>query len=69
MPQYYRHIVSEGAEHLYPLFVLFNQTSDRIKRGLTGAHLPFTLAPAHQTSVDELTLPDIREEKLGHFTD
>ena len=64
MPQYYRHIIGERAEHLYPLFVLFSQTSDRIKRGLAGAHLPFTIAPVHQTSVAELTLPDASEGKL-----
>ena len=64
MPQYYRHIIGERAEHLYPLFVLFSQTSDRIKRGLAGAHLPLTIAPVHQTSVAELTLPDASEGKL-----
>lgn len=44
MPQYYRHLISEGAEHLYPLFVLFSQSEERIKQGLMGAHLPFTIA-------------------------
>jgi hypothetical protein len=44
MPQYYRHIISEGAEYLYPLFVLFSQTDPRIAQGLTGAHLPFVIA-------------------------
>jgi hypothetical protein len=64
MPQYYRHIISEGAEHLYPLFVLFSQTEERIKKGLAGAHLPFTIVPVHQTSVAELTMPDSSEEQL-----
>jgi hypothetical protein len=64
MPQYYRHIISDGAEHLYPLFVLFNQTPEHIKRGLAGAHLPLTIAPIHQTSVAELTLADAPPQQL-----
>jgi hypothetical protein len=64
MPQYYRHIISEGAEHLYPLFVLFNQTESRIKKGLAGAHLPYVIAQYHQTSVAELALPDSSAEQL-----
>ncbi len=58
MPQYYRHILSESAEHLYPLFVLFEQTEDRIKQGLIGAHLPFVIATNHQPHLAELMLPD-----------
>ncbi len=54
MPQYYRHIISEGAEHLYPLFVLFNQTDERIKHGLTGAHLPFVITPGREHHLSEL---------------
>lgn len=57
MPQYYRYIISEGSEHLYPLFVLFNQTEERIKQGLIGAHLPFIIAPS-QSSSTELILPN-----------
>jgi hypothetical protein len=64
MPQYYRHIISEGADHLYPLFVLFNQTESRIKKGLAGAHLPCVIAQSTQTSIAELTLPDAPEEQL-----
>jgi hypothetical protein len=58
MPQYYRHIISEGAEHLYPLFVLSNQTAEHIKQGLIGAHLPFVIAQIHQTYLAEVTLPE-----------
>ncbi len=54
MPQYYRHIISEGAEHLHPLFVLFAQTNDRIKQGLKGAHLPFIITPYQQNHLPEL---------------
>jgi hypothetical protein len=58
MPQFYQHIICEGATHLYPLFVLFSQTPEHIKQGLIGAHLPFTIAPIQQTLLAELTLPD-----------
>jgi hypothetical protein len=43
MPPRYQHMLSEGADGLYPLFVLFSQTPERIKRGLTGASLPFVI--------------------------
>ncbi len=54
MPQYYRHLISEGAEHLYPLFVLFDRSEERIKQGLMGAHLPFTIAIDRVPSQTEL---------------
>jgi hypothetical protein len=41
MPDQYQHILSEGAEETYPLFVVFPETPERIKRGLRGASLPF----------------------------
>ncbi len=41
MPPRYQHILSEGTAKIYPLFVVFEETPERIKKGLTGAHLPF----------------------------
>ncbi|MEC4803082.1 MAG: hypothetical protein SAJ12_05190 [Jaaginema sp. PMC 1079.18] len=43
MPLRHRHILSEGAERAYPLFVVFSETSERIQRGLAGASLPFVI--------------------------
>lgn len=43
MPPRYQHILSEGAEKIYPLFVVFEETPERIKRGLLGACLPFVI--------------------------
>ena len=37
------HILSDGANTIYPLFVIFNETSERIQRGLVGAELPFVI--------------------------
>ncbi|NEP06135.1 MAG: hypothetical protein F6K34_15680, partial [Okeania sp. SIO4D6] len=45
MPQGYKHIYSQEAEEVYPLFVLFSETPERIKRGLNGAALPFVVQP------------------------
>ncbi len=41
MPPRYQHILSEGAAKIYPLFVVFEETLERIKKGLRGASLPF----------------------------
>lgn len=41
MPPTEQHLFSEAAEQIYPLFVVFEQTLDRIKQGLAGAGLPF----------------------------
>jgi hypothetical protein len=43
MPPRYQHILSEGNERLYPLFVVFPETPERIQRGLLGANLPFVM--------------------------
>lgn len=51
MPSRYQHILSDKADKIYPLFVVFEETPERIKRGLIGAHLPFAV----QESTQELT--------------
>lgn len=43
MPPRHSHILSEGTNTKYPLFVVFPETSERIKRGLVGAELPFVI--------------------------
>ena len=43
MPPNEQHIISEAAEEINPLFVVFEGTSDRIKQGLAGAGFPFVL--------------------------
>ena len=43
MPSRYEHILSEGVEKIYPLFVIFPETPQRIQRGLVGACLPFVI--------------------------
>lgn len=46
MPPRHQHILNDGADKIYPLFVVFEETPERIIRGLKGAHLPFTLQGA-----------------------
>ncbi|WP_348243247.1 hypothetical protein [Leptolyngbya sp. DQ-M1] len=54
MPPRYQHFLNDGAEKIYPLFVVFEQTAERIKRGLTGAHLPFAIQAAPENSAEAL---------------
>lgn len=64
MPARYQHILSEGADHTHPLFVVFPDTPDRIKRGLRGAYLPFVTQTVE--IVEEIVdLESISSEALG----
>lgn len=53
MPSRYQHILSEAAEQTRPLFVVFPDTPDRIRKGLKGANLPF-VTQAIETLEDEV---------------
>ncbi|MBW4524504.1 MAG: hypothetical protein KME18_04800 [Phormidium tanganyikae FI6-MK23] len=53
MPSRYQHILNDGADKIYPLFVVFEETPERIKRGLLGAHLPFAVQGSTEQA-DEL---------------
>lgn len=58
MPLRYRHILSEGADGVYPLFITFEETPERIKRGLKAAFLPYmvrSLKPFDESA--EVDLP------------
>jgi hypothetical protein len=58
MPSQYSHILSEGASQIYPLFVVFPETPERIKRGLAGSSLPFVV------EISELDMEKIIEENF-----
>ncbi len=55
MPIRHRHILSEGADSVYPLFVVFESTPERLLRGLKGAFLPFVIwrSPNHDAEGTE----------------
>ena len=57
------HILSEGANTIYPLFVVFNQTSERIQRGLIGADLPFIIQTP-TTMVEEAAIESFSASEL-----
>ncbi|MEM6254803.1 MAG: hypothetical protein AAF821_17950 [Cyanobacteria bacterium P01_D01_bin.156] len=40
MPMQHQHLLNEGSEQPYPLFITFPQSPERIIRGLNGAGLP-----------------------------
>ncbi len=57
MPPRYSHILNEGINTIYPLFVVFPETSERIKRGLLGSESPFI------TQTSELVFDEERKEE------
>ncbi|MBK4732690.1 hypothetical protein JJD41_22895 [Oxynema sp. CENA135] len=63
MPLHYQYIIGEGSDSIYPLFVIFEETPDRIRRGLTGAALPFLVQK--MVSVPEEDLQESSEEILS----
>ena len=54
MPARHKHILSEGADIIHPLFVVFPETPERIKRGLKGAYLPFVLQTISSVVEEEI---------------
>lgn len=54
MPPRYKHILSDGANRIYPLFVVFPETPERIQRGLLGASLPFVVQIPHPVSEEDI---------------
>jgi hypothetical protein len=55
MPPQYTHILSEGTNTIHPLFMVFTETPERIKRGFRGANLPFIIQTP-ETLVEENTM-------------
>ncbi|EKQ69568.1 hypothetical protein OsccyDRAFT_2204 [Leptolyngbyaceae cyanobacterium JSC-12] len=53
MPLRHRHIMSEGSDSTYPLFVIFEGTPGRVKRGLKGAYLPFVTRRSPESMTEE----------------
>lgn len=53
MPHQYKHIYSQEAEGIYPLFVLFSETSEIIKKGLKGSGIPFVVQSVWELATEE----------------
>lgn len=45
----FKHLSGESSEQIYPLFVVFAETPERVKNGLQGACLPFVLRMSGST--------------------
>jgi hypothetical protein len=65
MPDQYQHILSEAAEETHPLFVVFPETPERIKRGLRGAGLPFVTQVIYPDDEFALAPNPFPSEMLG----
>lgn len=48
LPEPYQHLVNDGSDRAYPLFVVFPTSPGRIRRGLRGAGLPTICFPFPQ---------------------
>jgi hypothetical protein len=70
MPLRYQYMIGEGSDTIYPLFVVFDDTADRIKRGLKGASLPFVVQNLSGLTEEEEPLEEaedifiFQEEKI-----
>jgi len=64
MPKRHQHLLSEGADDIHPLFVLFHETPERIRRGLRGAGLPLVVQTVY-TLDEEDELIDLASSELG----
>ena len=64
MPKRHQHLLSEGADDIHPLFVLFHETPERVRRGLRGAGLPLVVQTVY-TLDEEEELIDLASSELG----
>lgn len=65
MPKRQQHLLSEGADEIYPLFVVFRETSERVRRGLRGAGLPFIVQTVYTLDEAEDLVDMSSSEILG----
>ncbi len=55
MPPSEQHMFSEGTDSIHPLFVVFEKTPQRIKKGLAGACLPYIIQSFMSEETQEIT--------------
>jgi len=53
MPLQEQHMLSEGGDQVFPLFIILDQTPERIKKGLEGANLPYIIYDSKSLIQDE----------------
>ncbi len=64
MPMGYEHMLSEGSDKKYPLFVLFDESHPRIVKGLKGARLPYVIQTVPIESEAKTVYPAVSVEAL-----
>lgn len=64
MPSHHQHILSEGADQTRPLFVVFPETPERIRRGLRGACLPFVTETVYTLEDEEVDFSDFLSSEV-----
>ncbi len=62
LPARHQHLLSEGADKLRPLFVVFPQSPDRILKGLQGAGLPTILYTEPTADLEPVPIPPLSGE-------
>lgn len=62
MPEQENHMLSEMAEQIHPLFVIFPETPERIVKGLKGANLPFIIAKTQNSLESDLYVATLSSE-------
>lgn len=67
MPPNEQHMISEAADEINPLFVVFEKTSDRIKQGLAGAGFPYITRYLDRAEVEEIELEAVFNDDLQKF--
>ena len=55
MPIREQHMLSEAADQIYPLFIVFDSTPKRIKQGLASAGLPHIVQTINSSVDEEIT--------------
>ena len=63
MPMKEAHMLSEGGEKVYPFFVVFEHSLERIKKGLKGACLPYIVQQSIPEESENI-LESISESQL-----
>ncbi|MGF1516909.1 MAG: hypothetical protein ACFCVB_03770 [Nodosilinea sp.] len=58
LPHKYEHLLSDGTDKSYPLFVVFPETPGHILQGLRGAGLPTVVLPLEAEELDPAVEPE-----------
>lgn len=68
LPEAHQHLVNDGRDRAYPLFVVFPASPDRMERGLRGAGLPTVCFPFPEAG-QEFSLRSEELANPGRLTD